>query len=89
MVTFKIHFQGDLLSKIERDPEYHDRFLLEVLRLWPPFFGGRRLVNEDIECQGYRIPKGYTILYSTTAAQRDPEAFDNPDAFDPTRWRDK
>ncbi|ESO98396.1 hypothetical protein LOTGIDRAFT_231439 [Lottia gigantea] len=68
------------------DEEFHEHLLLEVQRFYPPFFGGRREVIKDFVVDGYTIPAGQSIVYSTTAAHRDPLVFNNPDQFYPGRW---
>jgi len=61
--------------------------IYEIIRLWPPFFGGLRVAQMDF-CYGpYCVPKGYGIFYSNYSAHRDPNVFDNPDDFIPERWQ--
>lgn len=36
--------------------------------------------------QGYSIPKGTTLLLNSWAVSRDPDEFDDPDSFDPSRF---
>ncbi|XP_060073029.1 putative cytochrome P450 120 [Ylistrum balloti] len=78
--------KGDLQEKLLSDPEMMEAVLLEVQRLYPPFLGGRRIVKKDIVLGGYKIPAGHSILYVTQAAHRDPDAFADPDTFNPHRW---
>ena len=40
-----------------------------------------RTVAEDLELGGRRLQKGQNVMCSMTAANRDPEAFENPDAI--------
>ena len=58
----------------------------EVLRLWPPFFGGLRVAKKDIELGNFHVPEGYGIFYANYLAHRDPAVFENPDDFIPERW---
>lgn len=46
---------------------------------------GNRLADKDIALQDQIIPKGTYIHTSIGAANRDPEAFPDPDQFDITR----
>lgn len=56
----------------------------EVLRLEGPLLTAiRRFPTEDIEVAGRTIPAGSTVLLAISAANRDPEAFTQPDDFDP------
>lgn len=58
----------------------------EVLRLEGPLLTAiRRFPTEDIEVAGRIVPAGSTVLLAISAANRDPEAFDSPDEFNPAR----
>ncbi len=60
--------------------------LSEVLRLYPPVWViPRRAAREDW-ILGYRIPRGTDVLVSVYAIHRDPDAWDHPDEFRPTRF---
>ena len=41
-----LKFQGDLQDKVLADDSLIEPVLLEVLRLYPPFLGGRRIVKK-------------------------------------------
>lgn len=41
--------------------KYTWRVALEMLRMVPPVFGGFRTALEDIEYEGYVIPKGWQV----------------------------
>jgi cytochrome P450 len=77
-----------LQDEILTEPTLLQHVLLEVERLWPPFFGGRRLVRKKYELDGYTIPAGHAIVYMTQHAQRDPDVFPDPEDFMPERWQD-
>uniref|UniRef100_A0A3B4FZW8 Putative cytochrome P450 120 n=1 Tax=Pundamilia nyererei TaxID=303518 RepID=A0A3B4FZW8_9CICH len=68
------------------DPDYLCRVLLEVQRLWPPFIGGRRIADQDSTLMGFHVPKDFGVIYISHAVHRDPEVFQEPDAFLPERW---
>lgn len=57
----------------------------EGLRLEGPTQWLPRTAAEDIELSGTRIPKGATVAVTYQAANRDPEAFPCPEAYDPKR----
>lgn len=73
-------------KKAASDKSYLERVLLEVQRLWPPFFGGRRIAIRNTKIGGYHIPKGYAAMYVSYFAQRDESVFVNPNLFNPDRW---
>ena len=77
----------DQLAKLKADPELLAKGVVEeTLRYWGPVdFIGRRIAKEDVELSGTVIPTGEQATVSLASANRDPERFVNPDAFDITR----
>lgn len=63
-----------------------DRVLREAERLHPPAPGGFRGVIEPFEYGGYRIPAGWTVMYSSVFTHHMPELWRDPDRFDPDRF---
>jgi cytochrome P450 len=58
----------------------------EAMRLYPPAPAwGRRAEAED-EIGGYRIPSGAWVVVSPWATHRHPAFWEDPEAFDPTRF---
>ena len=57
----------------------------ELLRLDPPLHLFARYALEEVEFAGVRLRKGEKIGLLLGAANRDPERFPNPDAFDARR----
>jgi unspecific monooxygenase len=57
----------------------------ELLRLDPPLHLFARYALEEVEFAGVKLLKGEKIGLLLGAANRDPERFPNPDAFDPGR----
>ena len=70
---------------VKRDPSRVDRVVEETLRLSTPTQGMWRVVTRDVELAGVAIPKGARIVIVFSAANRDEQLYDNPDAFDPDR----
>jgi cytochrome P450 len=72
----------DQLEAVRADRKLIDKAIEEAVR-WNPtaplFF---RLVVEDAELGGMTIPKDSVLELSMGAANRDPERWGNPDAFD-------
>jgi cytochrome P450 len=62
-----------------------DQVIRESLRLYPPIHIGNRIVAEDLEFQGYRIPAGRRLVYSIYLTQRHPEYWPEPEIFRPER----
>ncbi|CAG0921421.1 unnamed protein product [Notodromas monacha] len=61
--------------------------LLEVLRLYPPFMGGRRVAKRDTVLDTYLIPRGTPLVYINMGAHTDPAVFPDPHCFRPFRWK--
>jgi cytochrome P450 len=55
------------------------------MRYSPIFFATIRQAAEDVELAGVRIPAGTLVLANTASANRDPEAYDDPERLDITR----
>lgn len=75
----------DLLAAVRDDRELLRRAIDEAVRWEPtdPIF--RRLVMDDVELCGVKIPKGAVVEMVLGAANRDPERWDEPERFDPYR----
>jgi cytochrome P450 len=58
----------------------------EAMRLYPPAYAVGRLVVSDQEIGGYLIPAGARVAVSQYATHRHPGFWENPEAFDPTRF---
>ncbi len=63
-----------------------DRILREAERLHPPAPGGFRGVAEEFVYAGYRIPAGWTVMYSSVFTHMMPELWSEPTRFDPERF---
>jgi sterol 14-demethylase len=58
----------------------------EALRLHPPLIILLRVVKVPLEVGGHTIPVGTMVAASPSVSNRLPEAFDDPETFDPTRY---
>ncbi|GLB36242.1 putative cytochrome p450 [Lyophyllum shimeji] len=83
---------------VDRLPDFNDRSQLpfieslcyELLR-WNPVtpLGIAHYASEDDEYEGYRIPKGTTVLPNVWAILHDPAVYPDPMAFNPSRFLDR
>ena len=65
---------------------YTLRTIKEVLRLYPPApFYVRDAVEDDV-IDGFKIPKGSSVLLSPFYTHRHPDFWEDPLKFDPDRW---
>jgi cytochrome P450 len=82
---------GTLMIAVLEHPEVHQRLLenkedraraIEETLRWESTTGTEgRMTTEDVVCSGVEIPAGELILLAVPVANRDPEAFEDPD-----RW---
>ena len=75
----------DQLQLLRDKPELIDDAIQELLRFDPPVQLDGRLVTEDVEIGGKRLRANQRVISFIGAANRDPEAFANPDVLDITR----
>ncbi|CAN6211797.1 unnamed protein product [Urochloa humidicola] len=65
------------------------RVALETLRMVPPIFGNFRRATQDIEFEGYLIPKGWQVFWAASVTHMDAAIFPEPAKFDPSRFKDQ
>ena len=58
----------------------------EALRLHPPLIILLRVAKVPVDVGGYTIPPGTMVAASPSVSNRDPQAFDDAETFDPTRY---
>ena len=58
----------------------------EALRLYPPAWMTARVLLERAQIGDYSLPEGSALIFSPWVTHRDPDVFENPEAFDPDRW---
>ncbi|KAJ3547603.1 hypothetical protein NM688_g5386 [Phlebia brevispora] len=77
-----------LPTSADRDAlPYIDALVTEVLR-WNPVspIGGPHRLRQDDEHAGYYIPKGATVIPNVWGFLHDPEVYENPSEFEPSRF---
>ncbi len=70
---------------LKADPSLINGAVEEMLRYDSSVQLTSRTALEDVEINGMLIPEGDTVITLLGAANRDPDAFENPDDFDVTR----
>lgn len=70
------------------DLEYTRATVDETVRLYPPAWATPRETTEPIELGGYRLPEGSQVMCPQWVLHRDDRFWDDPERFDPSRWRD-
>ncbi|MEY9938576.1 cytochrome P450 [Streptacidiphilus sp. MAP5-3] len=77
----------ELQDSVLSDEDTARSFVEEVLRFDGPSKITARTAVEDTDLFGVRIEAGRRLVLLQASANRDPEAFDSPDEFQPTRQR--
>src|SRR5690606_1245222 len=75
----------EVLAALHEDPARIPDAIEEMLRYDSPVQGLARFVTRDTELGGAVLRQGEIVLAMVGAANRDPEAFPDPDAFDLVR----
>jgi cytochrome P450 len=73
------------LEKLKADPGIINAVVEETLRYEPPVDITARIVSGDLEVGGCPMHAGQAVTVSLRGANRDPEVFEDPHAFDVTR----
>ncbi|KAE8055576.1 hypothetical protein FH972_012406 [Carpinus fangiana] len=69
-----------------RQMGYLYKVIDETLRRTSISFSLFRQAKEDVNLNGYLIPKGWKVLVWNRGVHMDPENYSNPKDFDPSRW---
>ena len=72
----------DQWALLAQQPELAPNAVEEVMRHSPVIFGTMRVPMEDVEFDGIVIPAGTLVSVNTSAANRDPSVYKDPDVFD-------
>ena len=75
------------LAKLKADPGLITQVVEETLRYEPPVDATGRIASRDMEVGGCPVKTSQAFTFFLRAANRDPERFENPHAFDVTRPR--
>ncbi|MEU0009421.1 cytochrome P450 [Streptomyces sp. NPDC006314] len=67
-------------------PGYTLRFLMEILRLYPPVWISCRKTLSDVTLGDHSLPAGTNVVFSSYLLHRDPQRYPHPRRFDPDRW---
>ncbi|KAL9114529.1 MAG: hypothetical protein Q9227_001610 [Pyrenula ochraceoflavens] len=78
-----VPFSMDLLEKMT----YTRAIVKETLRYRPPVIMVPYLAKKDFPItDGYTVKKGSMVVPTVWPSTHDPEAYPNPDSFEPERW---
>ncbi|MES2257134.1 MAG: cytochrome P450 [Pseudomonadota bacterium] len=71
----------DLQTTLRAEPALIRKAIEEILRLESPVVAMPRIVAKDVELHGCPMKAGDRLMLNWASANRDPDAFDDPDAF--------
>jgi hypothetical protein len=75
------------LTMLRTDPRLIPSAIEEILRYeGSAAWASLRIAAQDLQLGGVAIPKGSFVHLSLSSAGHDPEAYDDPERFDVTRW---
>jgi cytochrome P450 len=72
----------DQWAEVVADQSLIPQAVEEAIRIRPRVLANERTVFEDVQWQGFDVPTGTQFVLSVIGANRDPEAYANPDVFD-------
>ena len=75
------------LHEIAHNIEYLDCVIKEAQRLNPPVALANRECDEDYDLNGIHITKGTEVQIPIYALHHDPDAWEDPEKFDPERFQ--
>lgn len=73
--------QPDLQQRLRSNPSLIPAAIEEIVRIDDPLVANRRTTTREVELGGRTIPDGASLTLMWIAANRDPRAFDDPDAI--------
>ena len=81
--SMAVHFarHPEHFAMLKADPSLIPAALEELLRLYTPYRGFARTAKHDVEIGGRSIARDEPIALAFTSANRDPDAFEDPDTF--------
>ncbi|WP_408635142.1 cytochrome P450 [Paracoccus binzhouensis] len=85
-IVFGLLTEPEQLEEVRRTGKWGAAFE-EGVRWVAPIQASSRLVLEDVEIRGFRIPRGDTVMTIQASANHDEELFDHPERFDIFRVR--
>jgi hypothetical protein len=85
LAILALHRNPDQLELLREDPGLVPNAVHELLRYDIPTQAGQRFTLEPVEFSGVAIPAGSAVVGYLGAANRDPEAYDDPEQLDVRR----
>jgi cytochrome P450 len=84
-MVYRFALEPELQARVRTDRSLIEGMVEEALRYEAPVGGLFRVAKEPVTVGDVTISEGEHVWLLFAAANRDPEKFDEPDTFDPTR----
>jgi cytochrome P450 len=82
MLMYRLCAEPGLRERVLADRTLVDKVIDETLRLHPPVWNMARTIREETTMRGSQLCPGEKVMLVYGAANRDPDKFADPDAFD-------
>jgi fatty-acid peroxygenase len=84
-----LHQHPECCQKLQTgDEKYYEWFVQEIRRFYPFFPFAAAVVKQDFAWHGYHFLQGTKVLLDLYGTNRDRRLWDNPDEFNPERFRE-
>ncbi|KIQ17541.1 cytochrome [Rhodococcus sp. Leaf7] len=87
LVVWTLLRERETWKRLQEDRSLVPAAVVEACRLYPRPGIVSKIASEDIDIAGTTVPAGSDVHVAVWSANRDPERFPNPDAFDIDRER--
>ncbi|KAF6169704.1 hypothetical protein GIB67_004096 [Kingdonia uniflora] len=77
---------GKLIWNETQSMKYSWRVAQEIMRFSPPAVGNFRIATKDMKYGEFDIPKGWRMLWVASPTHNDPDIFEEPEKFNPSRF---
>jgi cytochrome P450 len=81
MLMYRLCAESGLRERVLADRTLVDKVIDEMLRLHPPVWNMGRTVREETTMRGSQLCPGEKVMLVYGAANRDPDKFEDPEAF--------
>lgn len=82
-----LHNYPECRAQFQQESDYASLFTQEVRRFYPFFPFASARVRQPFDWQEYHFPDGVKVLLDLYGTNHDPHLWDNPEAFQPERFR--